>query len=174
MTSCSGLAVTEMFQAKWSQKIIDEAVVSVIGRQEEKGRTLTAQQAAHLADMMRRGVPDSVVERYEILEEGIDLPDPGDRHVVAAAIKSGAQVIVTDNLGDFPDDVLAPLGLEALTADSFVLSVLDLPGGEIAVLRALEAQSAALSRPPRSVSQIVAGLEHAGLVASAARMRDLI
>jgi predicted nucleic acid-binding protein len=168
------LAGTEMFQAKWSDQIIEEVIASVVARQERRGRPITEQQADHLAEMLRRGVPDSVVERYERLEDAIELPDPDDRHVVAVAIRCAAQVIVTDNLADFPGVVLTPLGLEALSADQFVMSVLDLPGGEIAVLRALESQSAALSRPPRSVAEIVAGLEHAGLVASAARMRGLI
>lgn len=168
------LAGTELFQAKWSERIIEEVIASVVARQKQRGRPITEEQADHLAEMMRRGVPDSVVERSDRLEDGIELPDPDDRHVVAVAIRSGAQVIVTDNLADFPDVVLAPLGLEALSADRFVLSVFDLPGGEIAVLRALESQAAALSRPPRSVAEIVAGLEHAGLVASAVRMRDLI
>lgn len=82
-------------------------------------------------------------------------------------------MIVTNNLGDFPDDVLAPLGMEAQSADSFILNVLELAGGEVAVRRVLEEQSAALSRPPRSVPEIVGGLERAGLVASAVRLREL-
>lgn len=167
------LAGTEMFQAKWSERIIAEVIGSVIARQEHLGRPISDEQAAHLAEMMRRGVPDSMVEGFETLEEPIELPDPDDRHVVAVAIRSGAQVIVTDNLRDFPDAVLKPLGMEALSADGFVLSVLDLPSGEIAALRALASQSEALARPPRTVGEIVAGLERAGLVASAARMRDL-
>lgn len=168
------LAGTELFQAKWSDRIVDEAVASVVARQERRGRPITAEQAAHLAEMMRRGVPDSIVEGYEALEEGLELPDPDDRHVVAVAVRAGAQVIVTDNLGDFPENVLAPLGLEAISPDEFVLNVLDLPGGEVVVRRVLEQQSAALSRPPRSVPEIVGGLERSGMVASAVRLRELI
>lgn len=167
------LAGTELFQAKWSERIINEVIGSIITRQEEKGRPITVEQAEHLAERMRLGVPDSIVDGYETLETGIDLPNPDDRHVVAVGIRSGARVIVTDNLADFPDQAISPFGLEALSADQFVLGVLDLPGGEIAVLRALESQSRALSRPARSPPELVAGLEHSGLVASAARMREL-
>lgn len=94
--------------------------------------------------------------------------------MVAVAVRSGAQVIVTVDLADFPKDVLAPLDLEAIHPDQFVLNVLDLPGGETAVVRVLKDQSAALSRPPKSVSDLVDDLERAGLVASTARIRGLI
>ncbi|GIU92147.1 MAG: PIN domain-containing protein [Acidimicrobiia bacterium] len=168
------LAGTGLFQAKLSNRIIDEAVASVVTRRKQLGRPITDEQAAYLAEMMRRGIPDSVVEGYEALEQGLRLPDPDDRHVVAVAVRSGAQVIVTVNLADFPSHVLAPLDLEAIHPDQFVLNVLDLPGGETAVVRVLKDQSAALSRPPKSVPDLVDGLERAGLVASTARIRGLI
>ena len=56
------LAVTGMFQAKWSDRIVGEAVESVVARRAEVSESITPGQAEHLAGMMRRGVPDSVVE----------------------------------------------------------------------------------------------------------------
>src|SRR6266536_330426 len=47
--------------------------------------------------------------------------DPDDRHVLAAAIKAGAQVIVTADLADFPGEYLAQWGIEARGLDDFVL-----------------------------------------------------
>jgi hypothetical protein len=51
---------------------------------------------------MNKAVRDCLVTGHEPLTEGLKLPDPDDRHVLAAAIKAGAQVIVTRNLKDFP------------------------------------------------------------------------
>jgi len=63
-------------------------------------------------------VMDSLVTGYERLIETLDLPDPDDRHVLAAAIAGGADVLVTKNLKDFPADRLAPFGIEAQHPDS--------------------------------------------------------
>lgn len=70
---------------------------------------------------MNRAVSDCLVTGFESLEAGlISLPDPDDRHVLAAAIHSGAQEIVTFNLRDFPDAVLRPYGVRAIHPDEFV------------------------------------------------------
>lgn len=168
------LATTGFFQAKWSDRIITEAVRSVVARAAERGSPLTGEQADHLKDRMLYGVPDALVAGFEDLEGGIELPDPDDRHVVAAAVRAGAQVIVTDNIRDFPAGLLGPLGLEVVTPDGFVVNVMDLPGGVDAMLYVLEAQAAALKRPARSVVDIVDGLERAGLVEAVRRIRGLL
>jgi hypothetical protein len=69
---------------------------------------------------MDRAVPDCLVTGYEPLIEGLTLPDPNDRHILAAAIRCGAQIIVTLNLKDFPADVLDPYGVEAMHPDEFL------------------------------------------------------
>ena len=69
--------------------------------------------------------------------------------MVAAALRGGAELIVTSNLGDFPDDVLTPLGLEAQGPDAFLLERLD--EDPALVLEALEDQASAHRRPPRTV-----------------------
>jgi hypothetical protein len=66
-----------------------------------------------------RTCSDCLVEQFEPLIAGLDLPDPGDRHVLAAAIRGRADVIVTRNLRDFPPDRLAPYGIEAQHPDTF-------------------------------------------------------
>ena len=72
---------------------------------------------------MDRSVPDALVLGYEQLESGIPLKDPDDRHVVAAATLTRADVIVTFNLSDFPADVLKPLRLETRHPDDFLLDL---------------------------------------------------
>ena len=69
--------------------------------------------------------PDAIVMGWEPLEDAYVLPDPDDRHVLAAAVKGRADVTVTDNLKDFPARSL-PADLEAQSADEFLLDALDL------------------------------------------------
>jgi hypothetical protein len=96
---------------------------------------------------MRGVVRDCLVSGFEDLVEAIHLPDLDDRHVVAAAIRCGAQTIVTFNLADFPLNALAPFGLEAQHPDAFVLDAIDLAPGAVCV--AVSQQVASLKNPPR-------------------------
>ena len=81
---------------------------------------MTVEQLAGTRRLMERAVPDSVVTGYEPLVEQLALPDPGDRHVLAAAIHCRASRIVTFTLRDFPAPALAPYDIEALYPDRFV------------------------------------------------------
>ena len=74
-----------------------------------------------LRQLMIRAVRDCLVSGYEPLVEGLKPPDPRDRHVLAAAIKVGAQVIVTNNLKHFPAADLRQWDVEAKSPDDFVL-----------------------------------------------------
>lgn len=73
-------------------------------------------------------MPDCLVTGYEPLVDGLKLPDANDRHVLAAAIKAGAQVIVTRNLKDFSAGVLQPWGVDAKSPDDFVLDQVGIDG----------------------------------------------
>lgn len=110
--------------------------------------------------------------RFENLEEGLDLPDPDDRHVLAAAIRSGAQVIVTMNLRDFPDHLLERYDIEAKHPDELVLESLDLASG--AVVQCVVSQAAACKSPSVSVPELLDTLREQGLVRSVARLRELL
>ena len=70
--------------------------------------------------------PDALVENYEPLIDTLKLPDNKDRHVLAAAIKTNASLIVTNNLKDFPKDYLSSFGLSAKRADDFFTDIIDL------------------------------------------------
>lgn len=78
-----------------------------------------------LVEQMSETFPDALVEGWEPVQGSLDLPDPNDRHVVAAALIGRADVIVTDNTKDFPPDHL-PRPLFTQTADEFLLDSLDL------------------------------------------------
>jgi hypothetical protein len=112
------------------------------------------------------------VAKYESLIDGLTLPDPEDRHVLAAAIRAGAQVIVTWNLKDFPAEALGPYGIVAVDPDEFVVNLLDL--APAAIVSAVTEQAAALRNPPMSVGKLIEILLQQGLARTVARLRELL
>ena len=84
------LAMTGLFRAHWSDEILDEMVASILARRSDLQET----QLERTRELMCSAVPDCLVTGYQDLIDALDLPDPNDRHVLAAAIRSGSQVIV--------------------------------------------------------------------------------
>ena len=161
------LAATGMFRAHWSNDILDEMFRSILRRRPD----LTEAQLARNRQLMCDAVPDCLTTGYEELIDGLHLPDPDDRHVLAAAIRSGSQVIVTENLTDFPADVLETYNIEAQTPDVFVLHLIDL--SPRSVFGVLEAQAADLRDPSMSVNELLERLSSSGLPRSVATLRGL-
>ena len=91
-----------LFRARWSPTIIDEWRRNLIAKKPQLAASIDAQFAA-----MNRAFPEACVEGGEALIDSLSLPDPGDRHVLATAIRTGAEQIVTENLRDFPDSACA-------------------------------------------------------------------
>ncbi len=77
-------------------------------------------------DNVNQAFPDSLVTNYESLIDALELPDEKDRHVLAAAIKTNANLIVTNNLKDFKDEYLETYGLSAKSHDDFLTDIIDL------------------------------------------------
>ena len=121
---------------------------------------------------MCAAVRDCLVTDYEALVDGLKLPDPNDRHVLAAAIRAGAQSIVTRNLKDFPADRLAVFGVQAQDPDEFVLGLLGSQAS--AVVRIIIEQAAELRNPPRTVEDVLETLEAHGLTRSVAEIGALL
>jgi predicted nucleic acid-binding protein len=161
------LATTGMFRAHWSTDILDEMVRSILRRRPD----LSEAQLARTRQLMCDAVPDCLTTGFEELIDGLHLPDPDDRHVLATAIRSGSQVIVTENLTDFPADVLETYNIEAQTPDVFVLHLIDL--SPRSVFGVLEAQAADLRNPPMSVDELLERLSSSGLPRSVATLRGL-
>ncbi|MDG3008479.1 PIN domain-containing protein [Paludisphaera mucosa] len=159
------LAMAKLFQARWTDEIHDEWTRSVAADRPD----LSTESLARCRRLMDEHVPDSLVTGYESLIPGLSLPDPDDRHVLAAAIHGGAGHIVTFNLSDFPASVLGGYSIEAIHPDEFIVNL----WGESpdAVLDAVSRQRASLKNPPRSAVELLATLEQCGLAETVARLR---
>jgi hypothetical protein len=111
----------------------------------------------------------ALVHGYKHRIDGLALPDPDDRHVLAAAIECEARFIVTYNLKDFPKKSLAPHGIEALTPDAFIARLIEShPDNVIAAAKAMHANE---HKPEETTSQFLARLEKHGLKRTATFLR---
>ncbi|GAA4606063.1 hypothetical protein GCM10023195_21430 [Actinoallomurus liliacearum] len=160
------IAQAGMVQAKWTHKILDEMLVNLAANRPD----IPAKKVARLRDLMNAAIRDCLVEGHESLIEGLKLPDPNDRHVLAAAIKAGAQVIVTSNLADFPAEELAVWGIEAKSPDDFLLDQIDLD--DRIVWACIQQIVDSRVNPPETIEDVLDTLERAGLVESVAALRD--
>lgn len=159
------IAQSGTVQAKWTSAILDEMSHALLRNRPG----IPQEKLARLRELMNKAVRDCLVTGYEPLVEGLKLPDSDDRHVLAAAIKSGAQVIVTRNLKDFPPSDLEAWHIEAKSPDAFVL---DQVGIDIRAVAASVRQIAdSRTKPPESVEDVLSQLERDGLVQSVGALR---
>lgn len=159
------LALTDLFQARWTDAIHDEWTRSVLADRLD----VTPESLARCRRLMDEHVPDCLVTGYEPLILTLTLPDPDDRHVLAAAIHGGAESIVTFNLGDFPASVLDQFHIEAVHPDEFVARLWD--EQPAAVLQAARLHRASLRRPAKTPAEYLATLEQCRLVETIGRLR---
>ena len=97
------LGLSGRFRARWSTQIHDEWKRNLLLNRPD----LTADQLNRTSALMDLAIPDALVTGHEELIAGLTLPDVDDRHVLAAAIRRNARVIVTFNEKDFPAEVLS-------------------------------------------------------------------
>jgi hypothetical protein len=160
------LALTDLFRAKWTAAIHEEWMRSVLRDRPD----LRREQLERTRDLMNSNIRDCLVTNYEDLTAALALPDEDDRHVLAAAIRAGADVIVTFNLRDFPDDVVHKYGIAVQHPDEFIKGLLDLAPS--VVCNAAKRQRASLKNPPRSVEEFLQTLEGLGLAQTVAGLRQ--
>jgi predicted nucleic acid-binding protein len=155
------LAAARLYRPRWTARIQAEWTAALLAARPD----LPSAQVTRTCAAMARAFPGAAVEGYEQHETGLSLPDPDDRHVLAAAVESEAGEIVTWNLADFPDDALRPLGVEAVSPDDFVLSLVE--ADRARVVATLRHHRAKLDRPPLTAPEYLGHLGRAGLVATA-------
>jgi hypothetical protein len=160
------LALSDLFRARWSNLIHDEWIRHVHANRPD----LSRDRLERTRDLMNHSVRDCVVSDFEYMISSISLPDPDDRHVVAAAIHCGASLIVTFNLKDFPDSAIKPYNLAAQHPDDFIVDLLDLhPAG---VLEAAASHRRSLKSPPKTADEYLDTLLAQGLTQTVAVMRQ--
>jgi hypothetical protein len=157
------IASTGAYRPLWSSEILaelDRTLRLLLGKRgaspEETDAYLT-----RLLRQMRIAFPDALVTQWEELIPAIHLPDPDDRHVVAAARAGGAEVIVTDNLADFPPTAL-PASIARQSLDDFLLDIFDLhPGQVVTAVHAIAGRTGKLG-PAMTTAEIAAYLSAHG------------
>lgn len=160
------LSLTDLFKARWTDHIHDEWMEAL----SSKGN-ISRSKLERVRALMDQSVRDCKVTGYESLIDALELPDPDDRHVLAAAIRCNADAIVTFNLKDFPAESLAPYGIDVLHPDDFISYQIDL--APAACVRELRRQRQALRNPPMDVEVFLGVLLRQELPQTVQRLREL-
>ncbi|MDZ7801163.1 MAG: PIN domain-containing protein [Trueperaceae bacterium] len=160
------LAVTDLFRARWSADIHHEWIEALLRNEPHRDRSALERTRAKMDQATR----DALITEYEHLIPSLELPDPDDRHVLAAAIVGRCDVIVTWNARDFPATALDPYGLDVQDPDTFLREQVDLaPNVVCPAIRRIRER---LERPPYSVDEYLATLRDQGLVGTAAQLQE--
>lgn len=162
------LALTDLFQAKWTNRIHDEWIKNLLQNRPD----LKREQLEKTRRLMNAATRDCLIEGYDALIQSIKLPDEDDRHVLAAAIHAHAGVIVTFNLKDFPPKALRPHKIEALHPDDFILRLIEMDS--IAIYQAAQQHRTRLRNPPKSVDEYLHTLTSQGLIKAVERLKGKI
>ncbi|MCL6708301.1 PIN domain-containing protein [Pseudomonas sp. R2.Fl] len=156
------LAEAEFFRVRWSPVVMEETQKAIEKMLVSRGDDEAPAKALRHRLAMEAAFEDAMVTDFDsFLAACRNLPDPKDVHVVAAAMKTRAHTIVTENLTDFPAEILAPLGLEARSADAFIADTIALDMGRaVAVVRRMRER---FKRPEKTADILLLEMEAAGL-----------
>lgn len=110
----------DLFTPKWSKHIFDE------WEEVMRRKGLDQVDARKRIEAVNKAFPDAFVKNYENLIMTLSLPDEKDKHVLAAAIRSNSNCIVTNNLKDFPKEILDDFEITAISADDFLVDIIDI------------------------------------------------
>lgn len=162
------LAAAELYKPKWSALIQEEWSRNLLANRPD----LTAAQLERTSTMMNTAFPDADVEGYDVFIPTLTLPDPNDRHVLAAALRAQADVIVTTNLKDFPAAYIRTFDIEVQHPDEFIGNLIDLNPAK--ALEAFRRQVARLRNPPMEAAQVLNNLRNSSLLNTASRLETLL
>lgn len=151
------LAAVGLFKPKWTHFIHDEWMENLIQKRPDlKRRNLEKTRLA-----MEKAFPEAAISGYENLIEGLILPDPNDRHVLAAAIFGKTELIITFNTKDFPNPYLNEFGIKAQLPDHFIEILIGID--KELCIQALDNQVASLKNPPKTKQEVLYYLQKCGL-----------
>jgi hypothetical protein len=162
------LGLADLYRAKWTDRIHDEWIGSLIRNRPDISR----ERLEKTRQLINESIEDCLVTGYERLVQTLTLPDTDDCHVLAAAIKAHAQIIVTNNIKDFPGDYLDSFGIEAQHPDTFFLNQSDLQ--QSTFLAAVKRIRLSLKRPAKTPSEYLDILRRSELAKTAEFLEDCI
>jgi hypothetical protein len=116
------IASTGAYRPLWSIEILAELDRTLRPLLSKRGASPdeTSAYLTRLFRGMETAFPDALVTGWEPLLGNVQLPDSDDRHVVAAAMAGCADVLVTENIADFPADAM-PKPLIRQSTDELLL-----------------------------------------------------
>lgn len=150
------LAEAGLFRPRWSIRILGEAQEAIARITKGKSEGAKQRKAIEIA------FPEAIVSGFGAFEDKLELPDPNDNHVLAAAIATSVPVIVTDNLKHFPVDRLNPRAIEAISADDFIADTIELDPVE--AVQSLKRMREHFNRPTLDASALIYKAEAQGLM----------
>ena len=162
------LALTNLYRAKWTNAIHEEWMRNVLADRPD----LKLKQLERTRDLMNAHALDCLVNGYERLIPSLVLPDPNDRHVLAAAIQASASIIVTYNLKDFPPKIISNYEIEAQHPDIFISHLLDI--APAVVCSAIRKLRTSLKKPPLDTKAYLNILERQSLPKTVGKLNELV
>lgn len=156
-----------LFRARFTDEILDEWTRSILALKPELEDSIRSQERA-----LREAFDECFVTGHLPLIEGLVMPDADDRHVLAAAIRCSAQVIVTENKRDFPAMLLEHYDIEVLSADEMLVNTYELfPADAVRALRNVRQR---YKKRPFTVAEFLLDLTRVGLPKLAAAAKKEI
>jgi PIN domain len=158
------LAEAEFFRVRWSQPVMKETQRAIERMLAEKPDA--ADRAVRACAAMERAFEDAIVEGFDsFLAVAAVLPDQNDVHVLAAALKTRAHVLVTDNMKHFPKDILETFNMEVRSADDFIADTVALNEG--LAVAAIKRMRQDCRQPPLTPEKLLRTMEARGLLKTA-------
>lgn len=159
------LAILDLFIPKWTNQIQNEWVYNLLKNRNDLERS----QLDRTVNLMNSVFPDANIKNYAKIEKQLELPDENDKHVLAAAIKSKSNIIVTSNIKDFPKSIIIKYKLQRLTPDDFIFGLIK--KNKVLVKRAFDNQLKSLKNPPMTKAELLSVLERLKLSKTIARLK---
>jgi predicted nucleic acid-binding protein len=151
------MADVGLFYPIWSNEILEELTRAI----SSKKPGVQIDKIRYLIDEMNFAFPDAKTSNHLKLIEELMLPDADDRHVMAAAIHANANIIITFNKKDFPDDYLRKYYIEVFHPDDFISMLFE--HHELQIVNAFKNQVSNLRKPPLTQLAVLEKLRICGL-----------